>query len=198
VRARWLTVLLGVSAALILALAGGETVGAATTLSEPITGALVAVGSDQRSVEVRYDNAQISGCGILSVTPAVTETQTTVAVALTAQVGVLPPDTACAAILISATISVPLSKPLAGRAVEGLALHPDGFGLVPGRMPNLVGLSPRDARLMLSSGPPSSVGLVDHYVARAGGPARVISQRPRGGAPRPHPHGVVTLTIARP
>ena len=190
--------LLVASAALVLPLVGGETVRAAATLTEPIAGTLVGVGSDQRSLVVSYDNAHITGCGIVSVTPTVTETSTSVGVLLTAQVGVLPPDTACPAILIASTITVPLSKPLAGRDVEGLALRAGGLGLIPRRMPSLVGLSSRDARLMLTAGPPPVIGVVDHYVERAGGRARVISQRPRPGSTLARRHSIVSLTVARP
>jgi len=194
-------VLLVTGAALILTLVASAAVGAtSSTMSEQITGTLTGVGAGQRSLEIYYDNTHVSGCGISSVTPSVTETSTSVDVTLTAQVGTLPPDVACPAVIISHSITVSLSHSLGGRDVEGLTIRGGVLALTvgPRRMPSLVGLSPRDARLMLSTGPPPLVGLVTHDVRSSGaGLARVIAQRPRAGAALPTRGGIVTLTVAK-
>ena len=202
VPARRLTILLATGAALVLALAASAAVGAtSSTMSEQITGTLTGVGTGQRSLDVYYDNAHIGGCGISSVTPAVTETSTSVEVTLMAQVNILPADVACPAVLIGQAITVPLSHPLGGRDVEGLTIR--GGVLVlpsigPRRMSSLVGLSPRDARLMLSAGPRPLVGLVTHNVhSSGGGLARVIAQRPAAGSALPARGGLVILRVAR-
>jgi hypothetical protein len=202
VPARRLTILLATGVALILALAATAAVGAtSSSMTEQITGTLTGVGTGQRSLDVYYDNAHIGGCGISSVTPAVTETNTSVQVTLTAQVNTLPPDVSCPAVLIGQAITVPLSRPLGGRDVEGLTIRGGVLALTtigPRRMPSLVGLSPRDARLMLSAGPPPLVGLVTHNVRSSGaGLARVIAQRPAAGSALPARGGIVILTVAR-
>ncbi|HEY6476079.1 MAG TPA: PASTA domain-containing protein [Polyangia bacterium] len=200
--ARRLMILLATGAALILALAATAAVGATSSaMTEQISGTLTSVGSGQRSLDVYYDNAHIGGCGISAVTPTVTETSTSVEVTLTAQVNTLPPDVACPAVLIGQALTVPLSHPLGGRDVEGLTIRGGALALTtiePRRMPSLVGLSPRDARLMLSAGPPPLVGLVTHNVRSSGtGLARVISQRPAAGSALPTRGGIVVLTVAR-
>ncbi|HLW95785.1 MAG TPA: PASTA domain-containing protein [Solirubrobacteraceae bacterium] len=200
--ARRLITLLASGAALVLALSATVAVGATSaTMTEQVTGTLTGVGAGQRSLDVVYDNAHVVGCGISAVTPTVTETNTSVDVTLTAQVNTLPPDVACPAVLIRQAITVPLSHPLGGRHVEGLTIRGGALALTtiePRRMPSLVGLSPRDARLMLSAGPPPLLGLVTHDVRGSGaGLARVISQRPAAGSAFPASGGIVILTVAR-
>jgi hypothetical protein len=183
----------------------------ATTAQEPISGLLLAVGPAGRSLTVAYTDAGIGGCGLLGVTPAVVETATSVSVTLTATVGVLQPGVECADDLVFGTVVVPLAAPLAGRAVEGLELQGGVFDWYGGNgrptVPSLVGLSPLDARLMLSPPPGISTGesfafgpvaLVDHTARHASARvlATVTAQKPAPGAPLRRGL-VVVLTVAR-
>ncbi|HEX4034700.1 MAG TPA: PASTA domain-containing protein [Solirubrobacteraceae bacterium] len=201
-RARRLTLLVAAGVALIIALAAGAAVGAApATVTEQVIGTLTGVGKNQRSLEIYYDNTHVTGCGIVSVTPTVSETSASVDVTLSAQVNTLPPDVACPAIVIGHAITVTLAQPLGGRDIDGLAVRGGALTLTtvgPRQMPSLVGLSPHDARLMLSSGPPPLVGLVTHAVAGRGrGLARVTAQHPRAGAALPTRGSTVTLMVAK-
>lgn len=182
-----------------------------TTLQEQILGVLVGVGPNQRSLIVEYFNANNSGCGIDGVTPTVVETERSVAVSLAAAEEVLPPGAGCAAAVVgtSSPLTVPLSAPLDGRAVTGLrvlggALAPPGMAGVAGpSVPGLVGLSPLDARLILTPSPdvpgnqhPFAVIVRHTHHAGVGPLPRVISQRPAAGKPLHGQHMTVTLTVA--
>jgi hypothetical protein len=201
------------SAAGLLAAAAASSVAQGTTTQAPISGLLLAVGPAGRSLTVAYTDADVHGCGLFGVSPTVVETAASVTVTLTATVGVLPPGVACAADLvgIGQTVVVPLSAPLAGRAVEGLALQGgvfDWYGEVAApTIPSLVGLSPLDARLMLSPPPGVAPGepfgfgpvaLVDHSARHAGARAlpTVVAQKPAPGTPIRRGM-IVVLTVAR-
>jgi hypothetical protein len=181
------------------------------TTQEPISGQLLAVGPAGRSLTVAYPGAAMQGCGLFGVAPGVVETAASVTVTLTATVGVLPPGVECADGLVGGTVVVPLAAPLAGRAVEGLALQGGAFdfygGSVGPTIPSLVGLSPLDARLMLSPPPGALAGepfgfgpvaLVDHTARHAGARAlaTVVAQKPAPGTPLRRGL-IVVLTVAR-
>jgi hypothetical protein len=184
-----------------------------TTTQVPIEGLLLAVGPAGRSLTVAYTDAGAEGCGLFGVSPSVVETTASVSVTLTATVGVLPPGVACADDLVGLdqTVVIPLSAPLAGRAVEGLALQGgvfDWYGEVMApTLPSLLGLSPLDARLMLSPPPGTPAGepfgfgpvaFVDHTArhAAARALATVVAQKPKPGTPLRRGM-VVVLTLAR-
>jgi hypothetical protein len=174
------------------------------TLQEQIPGVLVGVGPTQQSLIVEFSNAHISGCGILSVTPSVVETSGSVAVSLEATEDVLAPGEACPLALVEATVTVPLSAPLDGRAVTGIHVGSGALGPGSAGLASLVGLSPRDARLMLTPPgdgvPPNQhpFGLIVHHTHHAGaGPLpRVIAQQPAAGKPLHGQHAIVILTVA--
>jgi hypothetical protein len=195
----------------VLVLSGASSGGAQSpaTTDQQIPGALIGVGPTQRTLIVEYTNEELlQGCGVLGMTPSVTETADTVSVTLTAHVGVLAPGTFCGDSGHVWTATVPLSAPLGGRSVLGLGLQGAAFysGAPPPTMPNLVGLSPRDARLLLSlprgipAGQPFGVGpvaLVDHHTRHSttGAPALVVRQRPIAGTPIRR-HMLVVLSVA--
>jgi hypothetical protein len=199
------------TAGLLSAAAASSSAQGTTTTQEPIGGLLLAVGPAGRSLTVSYTDAGIQGCGLFGVAPAVAETAASVSVTLTATVGVLPPGVSCADDLVGGTVVVPLAAPLAGRAVDGLALQGgafDWYGEVAApTIPSLVGLSPLDARLMLSP-PPGTPGgepfgfgpvaLVDHTARHAGARAlaTVVAQKPAPGTPLRRGM-IVVLTVAR-
>lgn len=201
------------SAAGLLAAAAAPGGAQGTTTQAPISGLLLAVGPAGRSLTVAYTDAGVQGCGLYGVSPSVVETAASVSVTLTATVGVLPPGVACADDLVGLgqTVVVPLSAPLAGRAVDGLVLQGgvfDWYGEVSApTIPSLVGLSPLDARLMLSPPPGVAPGepfgfgpvaLVDHNARHAGARAfaTVIAQKPAPGTAI-HRGMLVVLTVAR-
>jgi hypothetical protein len=175
----------------------------AQTASIQVPGTLVGIGPQQRSLIVTYTNGSLPDCDqILSLTPSVVETTSTVSVTLSAGFSVPGEGALNACPLVFGTVTVPLSAPLAGRAINGLQLVGGAFQAVhevgPG-MPDLVGLAPRDARLLLTNpGTPIVGGLVDHRVrARDGSQLpTVIAQRPAAGKPF-GPHTFVVLTVNR-
>ena len=200
------------SAAGLLAAAAASSGAQGTTTQAPISGLLLAVGPAGRSLTVAYTDAGVQGCGLFGVSPSVVETAASVSVTLTATVGVLPPGVACADDLVGLgqTVVVTLSAPLAGRAVEGLTVQGgvfDWYGEVAApTIPNLVGLSPLDARLMLSPPPGTPAGepfgfgpvaLVDHTDRHAGARAHatVVAQKPEPGTPLRRGM-IVVLTVA--
>src|ERR1039458_8158142 len=176
------------------------------TTDEQIQGWLIGVTPTQRSLTAGYLSG---GCGFSSVTPSVTETPVSVTVTLTAQSVVQPPGVACPANLLVESTTAALAAPLGGRAVYGLELQGGAFGVLrlAVAMPSLVGLSPYDARLMLTHPPgdlagqpfgsAGPVGLVDHHTrhSRTGALAMVIAQRPLAGKPMRR-HMIVVLTVA--
>ncbi|HLW94186.1 MAG TPA: hypothetical protein VKS25_02300 [Solirubrobacteraceae bacterium] len=180
-----------------------------TTLQQPLQGVLVGVGPTQQSLIVQYNNEDVAGCGILGVTPTVVEGTDSVQVSLEATVDVQPSAVACATVLVVATISVPLPAALDGRAVTGIqvlggALAAPAIPAAPGAagpgMPSLVGLSPHDARLMLTPARalPHPYELVVHRTHRAGAGAlpRVIAQSPMAGSQLRRQPTVVVVTVA--
>jgi len=176
------------------------------TVDSQIPGLLVGVGPGQRSLTVAWDNALAQGCGAPTVTPSVVETGDSVSVVLTAQETALPPEDSCGGVGLMGTVTVPLTAPLGGRALEGLELRGGAFYRGGGAMmPSLVGLSPYDARLMLSPPPgepagasfaDGPVGLVDHQTRHSqAGLASVVAQRPLAGKAIRR-HMIVVLTVA--
>jgi hypothetical protein len=198
------------SAAGLLAAGAASSGAQGATAQEPISGMLLAVGPSGRFLLVAYPGAADQGCGLFGVAPEVAETAASVTVTLTATVGVLPPGVACADGLIGGTLVVPLAAPLAGREVEGLALQGAVFDSFSGggpTIPSLVGLSPLDARLMLSPPPGVTPGepfgfgpvaLVDRNARHAGARAlaTVVAQKPAPGTAI-HRGMLVVLTVAR-
>jgi len=192
---------------LVVLMGAASSAQSPATTDEPIQGWLIGVGPTQRSLAVAYRDG---GCGFSSVTPLVTETPVSVTVTLTAQSVVQPPGASCPAVAWDATLTVALAAPLGGRAVSGLELQGRAFGVPPlptGAMPSLVGLSPYDARAMLThppgvpAGQPFAgggpVGLVDHHTHRSktGALPMVIAQRPLTGKPIRRDM-IVVLTVA--
>ncbi len=185
---------------LLLVFTGGSSsADAPQTIDSQIPGLLIGVGPAQRTLTVGWNNDDVEGCGTPVVTPSVVETAGSVTVTLVAQDGVLPAGVACGGVGLAGTVTVALAAPLAGRSVEGLQVQGGAFdwygsGGGGSTMPDLVGLSPYDARLMLSPPPGTPtgrpfrngpVGLVDHYASdlRAGALASVVSQKPLPGKP---------------
>ena len=171
------------------------------TLQESIQGLLVGVGPTQTSLTVEYSNAHISGCVILSLTPSVVETADSVAVSLEATEDT--PTFACAADLRFGTITVPLAAPLDGRAVTGIQVRGGAVQPIAAALPSLAGLSPLDARLMLT--PAADVpanqhpfGLIVRHTHHAGtGPLpRVIAQRPAAGTKLLPEPVLIIVTVA--
>ena len=194
---------LAVATAGLLALAGATGAQGDATLSGTLHGFLLGVGPGQRSLVLGWDDSQGPGCGIVggSVTAAASETAESVTVTVTGQGFVVPPGAACASVLEVGSVKVALVSPLDGREVIGLTIHGQGvepvFGGVPTvQMPNLVGLSPLDARLMMTSRG-GLVGLVDRHTHRSrnGALAMVVAQRPGPGAPIRR-HMVIVVTVA--
>jgi hypothetical protein len=199
--------LLPFATGLLLLMAASSSADGTQTIDTPIPGLLIAVGPTQQTLTVAWNNARAQGCGSLVVAPSVVETATTVTVQLIAQVTQpVPAPETCAGDAEFGTLTATLASPLAGRAVNGLqltggALYSD-YG--PGAtMPSLVGLSPYDARMMLSPMPADKrvpwgpVGLVDHHSGHVpgGALATVIAQRPVAGRLLPH-RVIVVLTVA--
>ena len=198
----------------LLALLGTSSAQGDATVSGPLSGSLLSVGPNQRSLIVGWEDSQGPGCGIEtdSVSASATETAASVSVTVAAQWIVDPPGVACPLSLDVGTVTVALASPLDGRRVDGLTIQGQGFAVQwrrqPPPMPNLVGLSPLDARLMMTNpvgvvhgetfsgvGP---VGLVDHHThhSRTGGAfAMVVAQRPLAGKPI-RSHMTVVLTVA--
>lgn len=197
---------MGVVLALTSALSSAQS---PATTDQPIQGLLIGTGPKQKTLLAQYNNSTVVGCGILGVTPSVTETTASVSVSLIAHVGVLPPGEGCADSLVSGTVAIPLPAPLDGRTVNGLQIQGGAFALFPGLrmpMPNLIGLSPHDALLMLSPPPGvppgqpfvgGPVGLVEHHThhSHPATLASVVAQRPAAGDAM-HRHMTVVLTIA--
>ena len=102
------------------------------------------------------------------------------------------------------TVTVPLAAPLEGRAIEGLRLQGGGCSVLPFEtashpvaMPDLLGLSPRDARLLFTAPTPTVGGFVDHRLHRGTNlRARVIAQRPAAGKPCREGR-IVAVTVGR-
>jgi hypothetical protein len=192
-------------------LVGATSAQGDATVSGPLHGNLLGVGPDQGSLIVGWDESDAPGCGVVngSVTPSVIETAESVTVTLTAEAYANPPNTVCPLPAGFGTITVALAAPLGGREITGLGIQGGGYGqgsAPPIRIPNLVGLSPVDSRLMMSSprGIPAGqsfsgvgpVGLVDHHThVSRGALAMVVAQRPRVGEPIRR-HITVVLTVA--
>jgi len=180
------------------------------TVDSQIPGQLIGVGPDQRTLIVEWNNNDVQGCGTPVVTPTVVETAASVSVTLTAVDDALAPGTSCGGVGLVGTVTATLAAPLAGRTIEGLQIQGGAFDQFRTRtetMPDLVGLSPVDARLMLSLPPgvpkgqlfnDGPVGLVDHYVrqSHAGVLASVIAQQPKPGKPMRRGM-IVILRVAR-
>ena len=172
----------------------------ADAASLPVQGTVVGVGAHQRSLFVTYSNMTLPGCDqILSLAPSVVESNASVSVTLMAEVSQGLSD--CQG--VAGTVTVPLSKPLAGRAIEGLQILGGAFDAVPthlgdrAHMPSVVGLNPRDARLLLTNhGEPSIGGLVAHRSRQHAALPTVIAQRPAAGDVL-STNTVVVLTVTK-
>jgi hypothetical protein len=177
------------------------------TVAEQAQGALVGVGPDQRTLIVAWTDQDFGGCGVFGVAGSAAETADSVSVTLVAQVGVDEPGSACGAPGQFGTVTVTLAAPLAGRAVKGLQLLGWAFSqynntIAGFRMPKLAGLSPHDARFMLTLpslpiGERPIGGLVDHHThhSKTGALAMVVAQRPLAGK-LIRRHTIVVLTVA--
>jgi hypothetical protein len=187
----------------LLALLGASGAHGDATTTGTLHGFLLGVGPGQRSLMVGWDDSRGPGCGVLSgsVTASASETSESVTVTVTAQGIVLSPGEACPSVLEVGRVNVALASPLHGRDVMGLTIQGQGFEpnlgeIVQTRLPNLVGLSPLDARLMMTSGV-GTVGLVDRHThrSRSGALAMVVGERPQPGTPIRR-HMVVVLSVA--
>jgi hypothetical protein len=201
--------ILSLALAAVVVSASASTGALADTVSyQAVPGQLLGVGPGQRSLQVAA-RTEWGGCESLAgVEPTVSETATSVTVTLAEEVSepTLSPGVACPAIAIIETtpVTVPLAAPLAGRAIEGLQLEGAGCSVLPFEtashpvtMPDLVGLSPRDARLLFTAPTPAVAGLVAHRVHR-GNHSRpvVVAQRPAAGTACRRA-AIVRLTLAR-
>jgi len=196
-----LATLAAVFAGLTLAASSGAD---SATTSQQIPGVLIGLGAAQRSLQVEYTNLQVPLCDtIVAVAPTVDETPASVTVTLTEQLA--PPNTpniTCAAIELIYSTTVALPDPLNGRQILGLQLRGGGLfnDLSHGDMPNVVGMSPYDARLMLSppSGGGSIIGLLDRHTRHPHNAAlpTVVAQRPASGTRITPGHTIVVLNVA--
>jgi hypothetical protein len=202
----------------------GAAVSDPATLSFTWPGTLIGVGPHERSLLVHWVGD--SGCAPAAPAPTVTaqavEGPNSVAVTVTVTFALTeppPPTNLCAGVGLSGTAVATLNTPLAGRTVTGVAIQNGGiqatFVVGPGSamMPNLVGLSPHQARLMMSNwpgSPPGSEGLggvVARRIHRREALPVVVAQKPQAGMPlwradpipESHSHHrptVVVLTVA--
>jgi hypothetical protein len=160
---------------------------AASLLTAPAAGgwSLVQVGPHERSLEIIQDRGACE-----SLTESVFQESSFVRITITATRLALPPGSACPAILYIGRYAVPLSRPLAGRHIEGAERPSRGQGpYSPTKngssypvVPRLIGLSPPDARYVLSG-----LGLhaVVRVVGQVPGLARVVSEVPVAGTRDP-------------
>jgi len=200
-----LVLLLVVAGLLILTRPPGSSAQNATTISAQAHGTLIGVGPGQRRLIVEWTNTGLPGCGVYGVTSSTTATSTSVTVTLTAQVDVLAPGTPCGGVGQFGSVTETLAAPLGGRAINGVQLLGGAF-LLPRQgaltMPDLVGLSPNDARIMVTQ---PDIPARDRVIARVvihrrhakttRRLARVIAQRPAADKPI-RPNTTVVLTVA--
>jgi hypothetical protein len=202
-------------ALLMLGIGSGSALGDGIEYKQ-IPGQLASVGANPHSLVVKYSPSvpytsttfPFSDCGnVVGVQPSVTETATSVTVTLTAEV-TEEMNGICALPGLTSTVAIPLPGPLAGRTINGLHVEGGAYGqsqpssgpLPSGSSPStpsLVGLSPRDARLLLSNPGKPRVELVIHRThRRSGNLPTVVAQRPAAGKPMRH-GTLVVLTVKR-
>jgi hypothetical protein len=146
---------------------------------------LVQVGPHERSLEIVQE---YGACD--SLNESVVQGASFVRITITATHAVLPPGSACPAIAYFRRYGVALSRPLAGRHIEGA--EPPPVGSVPDLLtkngksyhvaPRLIGLSPADARSVLGA---LHLHAEVRVVRRVAGVARVVSESPAAGTPVP-------------
>jgi hypothetical protein len=179
-------------AALVLT---GTLVCGVATASEPTRSVLdpwwlIEVGPAERSLEIAYESGGCEGPG----TPRAVQSRFAVTVSVSNEkpLGAV----ICPAILRLGRVSVDLSRPLAGRHVEGASrANPGPFlpgGQVPA-VPRLIGLTPGDARFLLAG--LRLRGSV-RVVGTARGLARVVSQAPAADTPVPS-NRLVRVNVVR-
>jgi hypothetical protein len=135
---------------------------------------LIEVGPAERSLEIAYEFGGCEGPG----TPRAVQSRFAVTVSVSNE---KPLGTViCPAILGIGRVSIDLSRPLAGRHVEGGSrANPIRGPFVPGgqvpAVPRLIGLTPGDARFLLAG---LRLRGSLRVVGTARGMARVVSQSP--------------------
>ncbi len=157
----------------------------------PLRWSLVQVGPHERSLEISYT---YGGC---QQAPRTALAETATSVSITATVEDQQVSGPCPAFAVIAFHTVVLAHPLEGRALAG-AWQPSGampFG--PKGVRRLIGLSPADARKLLSEGGAGTIHLVARYEHRHVPRARVIAQNPRAGDALPGSHAI-HIVVASP
>jgi hypothetical protein len=163
---------------------------AVSLLTAPSAGAwsLVQVGPHERSLEI------IQGRGACeSLDESVVQTSSFVRVTITATPATRPPGSPaviCRAILYVRRYAVKLTRPLAGRHIEGAErpsvvagpYSPTRNGSAYPVVPRLIGLSPADARFVLGG---LRLHAMVRVTGRVAGRARVVSQLPAVGSRDP-------------
>jgi hypothetical protein len=144
----------------------------------------VEVGPRERSLEIRYSRG---ACETATVHHQ--QTSRTVTISVSYMREHLTGSETCPMILYIKTLEVPLSRPLAGRRVEGETntglrgpYSPTRNGTSHPVVPRLTGLAPADAKILLRG---LRLHAAVHVIDQASGLPRVVSQAPAPGARDP-------------